>query len=426
MRTELLICLCLLPCAFCQAAPEWPRFRGPNGDGTVSESEAAGAPANWSSKENLAWKTPLPGSGSSSPVVSGGKIFLTCYSGYGITASDEASSTDLRRHAMCVDLESGKIAWDHKVEPVGEQTPYKGRYITTHGYASSSPVTDGEMIYYFLGDSGVFAYTADGERVWEASVGSGSHDWGSGASPILAGDHLIVNGASESDSVVAFNKKTGAKVWTYEGVPRAWNTPVIVDSGKQRQLLLATQRSIVSLNPDDGTERWQVPGIRAAELCPSIIVNDDVAYLIGSPKGQGMALRLGDSTPDQSDILWRTSKGSNVSSPVLHEGNLYFANDSRGILYCVRAEDGEILYEERLPGRGERIYASPLLVGDKIFYLSQSGVCYIVAAKPVFELLHTNSLADEDGSVFNASPALVNGNLIIRSNANLYCIRSGQ
>lgn len=404
-------------------AEDWPRFRGPAGDGTVSASEAAKAPDDWSDSKNIAWRTELPGAGSSSPVVAGNKVFLTCYSGYGVDDADPGDVAGLRRHAVCLDLESGEIIWSHEAEPAGPQTVYEGRYITTHGYASSSAVTDGRGVYFFLGDSGVFAFTLEGKLVWQGSVGQDSHDWGSGASPILWDDLLIVNGASESDSVVAFDKKTGKEVWTYQGVPRAWNTPTIVEAADGKPvMLLATQRFILGIDPRTGQELWRVPGIRAAELCPSILVEDGVAYVIGSPKGEGMALRLGGrGEVDESAVLWRIQKGSNVSSPVFKDGHLYFANDARGVLYCVDAEDGEILYEERLPGRGEKVYASPLLIGDHLYYLSRSGVTYVGAAKPEFELLKTNTLSG-DGGVFNASPALVDGKLLIRSDKVLYCI----
>ncbi len=400
-------------------AEDWPRFRGPQGNGVTTGN----APEKWSATENIRWRVELPGAGSSSPIVTGSKVFLTCYSGYGLSNTTPGEPQSLRRHALCLDLETGKLLWSHIAEPTGPQTPYQGRYITTHGYASSSAVTDGQHVYFFLGDSGVFAFTLEGKLLWQGSVGSGSHDWGSGASPILEGDLLIVNGASESDALVAFHKRTGKEVWRYKGIPRAWNTPLVVTGpGQRRELLLAINGRVIGINPVNGQELWRAKGIAAAELCPSFITQDGVAYLIGSPKGEAIALRLGGSGDlGAMNEIWRVPKGSNVGSPVLKDGHLYFANDSRGMFYCVKADSGEVLYEERLPGRGDRFYASPLLVGDKLYYLGRSGVTYIVAAKPKFELLGTNSLAASN-IVFNASPALVDGKILIRSDRHLYCI----
>lgn len=405
--------------AFHTSAADWPRFRGPNANGSVSGE----APVRWSATENIRWKIELPGAGSSSPIVSGGKIFLTCYSGYGLDSTTPGDPAALRRHAICIDLETGKTLWSHVAEAQGPQTLYQGRYITTHGYASSSAVTDGRHVYFFLGDSGVFAFDPSGKLLWKGSAGAASHDWGSGASPILHGNLLIVNGASESDTLVAFNKMTGEVVWRYKGVPRAWNTPLIIDSpASQPELLLAINGKILGIDPLTGKELWRARGIAAAELCPSIIADQGVAYLIGSPKGESMALRLG-GTGDlgATKEIWRVPKGSNVSSPVLKDGHLYFANDSRGMLYCVKADTGEVLYEERLPGRPDRIYASPILAGDKLYYVGRSGTTYIVAAKPTFELLATNPLGS-DGTVFNASPAVVDGKILLRSDKHLYCI----
>ncbi|MGV3756111.1 MAG: PQQ-binding-like beta-propeller repeat protein [Verrucomicrobiota bacterium] len=411
-------CLTLLTADLAHAA-DWPRFRGPQGNGVATGN----APEKWSATEYIRWRTELPGAGSSSPIVTGGKVFLTCYSGYGLSETNPGEPAALRRQALCLDLATGKVLWSHVAEPTGPQTAYQGRYITTHGYASSSAVTDGKNVYFFLGDSGVFAFTLEGKLLWQGTVGSASHDWGSGASPILEGDLLIVNGASESDTLVAFNKLTGKEVWRYKGIPRAWNTPLIITSPNQRrELLLAINGRVLGIDPRTGKELWRAKGIAAAELCPSFIAQDGVAYLIGSPKGETMALRLGGSGDlGATNEVWRIPKGSNVGSPVLKDGHLYFANDSRGMLYCVKTDTGEVIYEERLPGRGDRFYASPLLVGDKLYYVGRSGITYIVAAKPKFELLGTNSLA-EGNIVFNASPALVDGKLLIRSDRHLYCI----
>ncbi|HSH92852.1 MAG TPA: PQQ-binding-like beta-propeller repeat protein [Roseimicrobium sp.] len=401
------------------AGKDWPRFRGPDGDGTAG----TGAPVQWSETENVLWKTPLPGPGSSSPIVSGNRIFLTAYSGYGLNPTNAGDVSTLRRHALCYDLNSGRQLWSHSVAPAGPQTLYQGRYITTHGYASSSAVTDGRNVYFFLGDSGVFAYSLDGKPVWQGNVGTASHDWGSGASPILEGDLLIVNGASESDSLVAFHKLTGQVVWTYKGISRAWNTPVVITGAdRRRQLLIAPNGRVLGIDVLTGKEIWRAKGIAAAELCPSFVVREGIGYLVGSPKGETMALRLdGRGDVGATNEIWRISKGSNVGSPVLKDGHLFFSNDSRGMVYCVKANTGEVVYEERLPGRGVQLYASPILSGNMLYYVSRAGVTYRVTAEPQFTLAGTNSLAGDD-SVFNASPALVSGKLLLRSDKHLYCI----
>ncbi|MEZ5431198.1 MAG: PQQ-binding-like beta-propeller repeat protein [Verrucomicrobiales bacterium] len=156
-------------------AADWPQFRGPTADGVTPDSHL---PLTWSEKENLVWRTELPGPGSSSPIISGDKVFLTSYSGYGIDVKDPGDMAKLKRHAICLDKKTGKILWNHEITTDLPNKPYTGTYITTHGYASSSPVTDGNAVFFFMANAGVYAYTVNGKAIWNVSVGEMAHDWG--------------------------------------------------------------------------------------------------------------------------------------------------------------------------------------------------------------------------------------------------------
>src|SRR6187397_2217071 len=182
--------LLLVVAAFTAQAADWPQFRGPTADGVTTD---ANLPLTWSEKENLVWRTELPGPGSSSPIISGDKVFLTSYSGYGLDVKEPGDITKLTRHAICLSKRDGKILWQHEIKTDLPNKPYTGTYITTHGYASSSPVTDGKGVYFFMANAGIHAFTVDGKKVWNASVGEQTHPWGVGSSPILYGDLLIVN-----------------------------------------------------------------------------------------------------------------------------------------------------------------------------------------------------------------------------------------
>lgn len=399
---------------------DWPRFRGPEGDGTAAEADV---PLRWSDAENVLWKTPLPGPGASSPIVAGGRLFVTAYSGYGLDRENPGDPAALERYAICVDPADGRVLWSHKVQQDLPDEPFEGQYLPLHGYASSTPVCDGQRVYFFFGKSGVAAFSLDGRKLWQRSVGSGVHAWGTGASPVVYGKLLIVNASIENDTVVALDKQTGETVWSTRGFPRAWNTPTLVDAGGQKpELVVNLQGSIRALDPDTGAELWRCQGIRAAELCPTVVVHDGVVYVIGSPRGEAFAVRAG-GRGDVSDThkLWQIAIGSNVSSPVYHEGHLYWANDSRGIVYCVRADNGEVVYQQRLAPRPGRIYASPVLVGDRLYYVSRDQGTYVLAARPRFELLAHNVLAQDPGP-FNGSPAVCDGRLYLRSDRFLYCI----
>ncbi|MCB1086632.1 MAG: PQQ-binding-like beta-propeller repeat protein [Verrucomicrobiae bacterium] len=411
----------LLACAATATtnAGDWPGFRGPTADGVVPETDQP--PLQWSETENLRWRTDLPGPGSSSPIVSGRRVYLSCYSGYGLDKTDPGDIAQLKRHALCLDAATGKILWDRTVAGTSTERPFQGEYITTHGYASSTPVTDGKAVYFFFAHAGVHAYSLDGQPLWEANVGTKAHDWGAGSSPVVYGELLIVNASLESDTLFALDRKTGREVWSVKGFPSSWNTPVIAHVSGHDELIVNASGKLRAFDPATGAELWQCAAIRAAELCPSVLVHDDVCFVVGHPGGECMAVRIGgNGDVTQTHVLWRLKKGSNVGSPVWHDGHLYFANDSRGIAYCLKADTGEVVYEEKLSDSRDRWYASPILSGDRIYYHSRTSGTVVLAAQPRFEVLAVNRLAS-DRSISNASPAVAGGRLFLRTNQAAYC-----
>ncbi len=404
--------LLLLSLAFCLHAADWPQFRGPNADGTTADTDL---PLTWSEKENLVWRTELPGPGASSPVIAGDKIFLTSYSGYGLDVKEPGEMKNLKRHALCLDKATGKILWNHEIATDLPNKPFSGTYITTHGYASSSAVTDGKGVFFFMANAGVFAYTVDGKPVWNVSVGEKAHDWGVGSSPILYGELLIVNAALESNQLVALDRKTGKIVWSTTGFPASWNTPTIVKTDGHDELIVNSSGRLRAFDPLTGTELWNCKSIKAAELCPSIVAHEGVIFVIGHPGGQSQAVKGGQ-------VLWKAQKGSNVGSPVYKDDHLYFINDSRGLATCLDAKTGEVVYEQPLTQRPkrDRFYSTPLLAGDKLYCVGRETGTYVIAAKPQFELLATNVITD-DTSISNASPAVSDGRIFLRSNKFAYC-----
>jgi outer membrane protein assembly factor BamB len=211
------------------SASDWTQFRGPNGSGIAA---ADAQPANaWSDSQNLNWKVALPGPGSSSPIVTGERVFATCYSGYG-DGSGGGSPEKLVRHLVCVARTTGKVLWDKSVAAELPEDPYSGN-LREHGYASNTPVTDGERVYVFFGKTGVVAFDLEGRQLWKVSVGkqSSNRRWGSGASPILCQNMVIVNAAEESRSVLALDKLTGKEVWraAVDSLELSFVTPVLVE-----------------------------------------------------------------------------------------------------------------------------------------------------------------------------------------------------
>lgn len=400
-------------------ATDWPQFRGPTADGVTTETNL---PLKWSEKENVVWRTVLPGPGSSSPIVVGERVFLTSYSGYGVDVSAPGEMKDLKRHAICLNRRDGKIVWQHEVKTDLPEKPYQGQYITMHGYASSSAVSDGKSVFFFFNHAGVHAFGVDGKKLWEVSVGLRAHDWGNGTSPILHGDLLIVNAALESNTLVALDKRTGKTVWSATGFPASWNTPTIVKANGRDELVVVASGKVRAFDPKTGTELWSCRSIKAAELCPSVVAHDGVIFILGSPKGESMAVRAGGSGDvSATHVVWEAAKGSNVGSPVYHNGHIYFVNDARGLALCLDAKTGAVVYEQPMPGKRDRWYATPLLSGDRLYYVSRTSGTVVLAAKPQFEVLATNVFAD-DSSVTNASPAVSDGQIFLRTGRYAYCI----
>jgi hypothetical protein len=396
------------------AAEDWPQFRGALQDGT---SPSTGVPTTWSVRENVLWWRALPGRGGSSPVISAGKVYLTCYTGYGMQEGETTSQSALARHLLCFDLKTGQPAGRFSAKPRLPENEFWG-FLALHGYASSTPAVDADSIYLFYGKSGVGALGLDGRPKWSRQVGNGTHDWGSASSPVLYKDLVIVNAGVECGAVVAIDKTSGKIVWSQRGVQEAWSTPVLVKVSEDKfELVLSSHGEIQGYDPDTGKPLWRAPGIQDY-VCPSVVAHDGIVYAIGARSGMGVAVQAGG----RGDVapLWVTNRGSNVCSPVYHEGYLYWTHESQGIAYCANAKTGEGVYEQRLNPRPGRIYASAVLAGGNIYYVSRGNGTYVVAAKPQFHLVAYNEPLDE--STADGSPAVADDKLVIRTNAGVYCI----
>lgn len=397
------------------AAADWPRFRGPDGQGVAPD---ASVPARWSENENVLWKADLPGPGASSPVVLGDRIYLTCYSGYGERGRPTGRIESLRRHVTCLRLADGGVVWD---ESLPSAMPEPERIREGHGYASNTPVTDGERLYVFLGKTGVFAFSLDGKRQWHAGVGEGTSGWGSAASPVLFKDTVIVNASVESTSLIALDKATGRERWRAGGIKESWNTPILAETpdGKT-ELVLAIFGHVLGVDPASGERLWSCETDIRWYMVPSLVAHEGVVYCIGGRDGGGaLAVRTGGrGDVTATHRLWCIDQGSNVPSPVYRNGHVYWVHEG-GTAVCADAKTGRIVYEEPLPRAG-RVYASPVLAGENLYVFSRGGRGYVLPARPKFELLATNDL--EGPGVFNATPAVAGDRLLVRADRYLYCL----
>ncbi len=370
---------------------------------------------------NVAWKTPLPGAGDSSPITWGDMVFVTTYSGYGLDEDKPGEPQDLRLHLVCLGIEKGEILWAREIEPRLPEQDFRG-FLVQHGYASSTPATDGEQVYMFAGQTGVFAFTMAGKPVWKADVGKGLDNWGTATSVVLHKGLVIVNASVESGAIVALDKADGKEAWRFDGIKRSWSTPVIAKSPEGREeLVVSMEGKVYGLAPDTGEKLWECVSLQDY-VCPSVVAHEGVAYITAGRKPFCMAVRLGGSGDVlATHVLWQIAQTPKVATPLYHDGRLHWI-DNRGSAVCIDAASGSKLYEQSLEfeGDGDKVYASLVCSGDKLYGVTRENGTIVLKTGAQFEEITRNDLGDP--SVCNATPAIVGNRLLLRSDRYLYCI----
>lgn len=392
------------------AGGDWPQWRGPAGTGVSSEKNF---PISWSSTVNVLWKVALPAEGNSSPIVVGGRVFLTCPFNKG-----------RQRILICFDRTDGNELWRRVVEY--DQTE------ATHGtnpQASSSPASDGERIVVWYGSAGLYCYDLDGKQLWQRDVGQFDHIWGYGSSPVFVGDSIILNaGPGTVSFVAAYNKVTGEPVWKkdYDGMKStkpdeyrgSWSTPVLSQSGDDQLLLLSLPLQLRAVNPANGNDVWSCAGLTNLVYTSPIIAGDKVVAM-GGYHGATIACRMGGrGDVTASHRLWIHEKRNpqRIGSGVATDNHVYILNEN-GVGWCLDAATGEKTWEQRI-GHGTS-WGSMCLVDGRIYVQNMKGDVIVLQENPrSCEILSENTL--HEGS--RSSPAFSNGNIFIRTFKHLYCI----
>ena len=418
------------------AATAWPQFRGPGGQGISNET---GLPLTWSQTENVAWKTPIPGRGHSSPVVWGNRIFLTTAVEGDVTkpgftgakhfaegkefVHPDGVGADRRQtlKVLALDADTGKVLW--------EQTAWEGNpFDTRHrrgSFASPTPVVDGERVYAWFGSEGLYTYDLDGKLLWKAELGGiATVGVGVGTSPVLHGELVIVQcdeDDGEKSFIAALDRRTGKEAWRVaRKVQVSWATPVIVKAGGHDELVTAGAESIIAYDPATGKELWRAKGL-ASNAVPSPVAGPDVVVLTsGYPSKVAMAIKPGGSgdVTGTPRVLWRYEKGTAyVPSPILYRDLVYLVTD-RGLVTAIDAKTGAVKYEGGRPPIPATFMASPVVIDGRIVLMSEDGDAFVIKPGPVHEVERTNSL----GEPIFASPAISQGRIFIRGASNLYCI----
>ena len=422
------------------ASVHWNRLNLEYGSGVSAEK---GLPEEWGEKQNVRWKTPLPGRGHSSPVVWGKRVFVTTAVEGAIVPGAKAAVHKIegqewrhpdslgadRRHAfkvIALDRDTGKVLWE---QTAWEGTPYDDRHRKS-SYAASTPATDGKMVYAYFGAEGLYAYDVGGKLAWKFMPGKlGTLGMGAATSPVLFGNVVIVQADEEEgkDSfIVGLDKKTGKEVWrSPRKVQASWATPLLINTGKRTELIASGTESVIAYDPATGKELWRSKGLESNAI-PSPVAtagHDMVVVSAGYPAKVAYAIRLGASGEvKDADIAWRYAKGTAyVPSPILYGDYLYLLTD-KGIMTCLDARTGEVKYEGARVPVPATFTASPVAFDGKILLTSEDGDTFVVRAGPRHEVLRTNSV----GEPVYASPAVADGKLFIRGEKHLYAIEQAK
>jgi outer membrane protein assembly factor BamB len=419
MRVRALVTpLLLLKMAFELTAENWPGFRGPTGQGVSTER---GVPTEWSNTSNIAWKTAIPGEGWSSPIVFDDRVFVT-------TAIDNGVSCRL----ICLKRHTGEILWNREVV---QQAPLRKE--KRNSYATPTPVTDGQRVYVVFGDGSVAALSLKGEVLWTYRDFKFYSQHGLGVSPILFRDLLIVPFDWSSDGedkkvgwqkpwdqsfILALDQDSGKVHWkARRGLSRiAHVTPNILRENGREELVSGAGDVIQGFDPKNGEKLWWVQS-QGEGVVPSIVIGDGLIFTAsGFEKPTIRAVRAGGKGEvTQTHIAWEQTRNvPSVPSFVYVKPYLFIVTDG-GVAACLKAGTGEIVWQERIGGTHA---ASPIYADGKIYFLSMEGESVIIEAKPEFRLVARNSI----GEYCQASYAVSQGQLFIRSDKNLYCIGQGR
>lgn len=393
----------LLAQHFCQADTRWPRWRGPQGDGQSSETQL---PVEWS-EGDIAWKTELPGRGQSSPIVWDERIFLT-----------SASEDGLKRSVLCVDRTSGKLAWEHPIDFKGSPEPLH----KMNTWATPSCVTDGEVVIAFFGRAGLHAFSVEGQPLWSKDLGLFENPWGVAARPVLVGDLVIQNGDADVDAfIAAFDKRTGAEVWRQPRPNnRGWSTPVLIEANGRQELVLNGHTGVTAYDPASGKQLWFCKSFNGRGE-PTATPAGGLVYLVNGLAGDVYAVKPGgEGDVTGSGMAWHTPRkvGRDLPSPIVI-GDYVIVAGLQGVAVCYDAKHGAVVWQDRLGGNYS---ASPIAANGLAYFLSEDGTTVVLEPGPAMKVVARNKFAVAGDEIFRASPAVCEGQLLLRSDRALYCV----
>lgn len=407
-------------------AENWPQWRGANGQGISNETQL---PTEWAPDRNIAWKTALP-HGYSSPIIWDDRIFLTTAvegevapgvvpESVRIKMPHPESVAGDRRHTLkllALEARTGKIVW--------EQTAYEGPVFDARHrrstFAGPSAITDGRMVYAYFGPEGLYAFDINGKPAWSVVEKFHTMGLGTGTSPVLHENLVIIQRDQDEKTsvVVAYDKASGKEVWkTPRPVDISWSTPVLVRVDGRTELITNAPQHVIAYDASTGQELWRTRGVESNAIHAPLVGKDLVIVTAGYPAKRTIAIRPGKQADDRR-IAWEYTKGTGyVLSNILYGDYVYLSTDN-GIITCLDAVTGKIVYEGGRPPKPTHFMGSAVAYNGLIAMTSEDGDTFMVKAGPKHEIVRTNTI---DEPVYS-SAALANGRVYIRGEKHLYAI----
>ncbi|MBZ0256812.1 PQQ-binding-like beta-propeller repeat protein, partial [bacterium] len=387
----------------------WPRFRGPGG---LAVAHYDSAPTSWDgeSGDGILWKSEILLMDNNSPIVWGDRLFLS--------GADENT-----KDVFCYSTEDGLLLWRNPVGMVPGAPQEEPRVMEGTGRAASTMATDGSRAYAIFFDGSLVAFDFDGNRVWAKSLGIPDCVYGYASSLTCYQDKVIVQfdqGYEDDDtsSLIAFDGKTGEIAWkTPRPVANSWTTPIVAQTSSGDQIITVSEPWIIGYKAESGEELWRVK-LMGTDLAPSPVFANDIAIII-QPNEWMAALRTdGSGDVTETHVKWKVDcLAPDITSPVTN-GEFIWLVTSMGTLSCYKFETGEMLYEHEMD---DMFQASPTVVGDWVYMMSEKGKTYRIKATAEFEQAEEVPFVDE---WFLASPAFTQGRIFARGDRFLYCFGS--
>ncbi len=411
----------------------WHQWRGPLATGAAPQADP---PVRWSEENNVQWKVPIDGAGSSTPIIWGDKVFLLTSINTGKVDPDlpkpedqpdrpfgiKFPNTFYQFVVLCLDRGSGEELWRRVAI---EMIPKQGHH-GDNNFASSSPTTDGERLYVWFGSAGwMFCYDLEGELLWKRELGQVEmrRSFGEGSSPVVHGDRVVLSRDNEGQSyIVALDAATGEVTWKVDRDEQsAWATPLVIQHNGRAQVVTNASNRVRSYDLRDGSLIWECGG-QVGNVTPSPVTEGSLVFCMSGYRGSALyALPLdsqGDITGSER-IAWSRDRGTPyVPSPLLYDGILYFNQSNNAIMSSIDADTGETVIEPTRMPAIRRIYASPVGAAGRIYFFGRDGAALVIEHGRQFKVVAENRLFEGT----DASPALVGKQLFVRGVKHLYCL----